>query len=109
MSDHAGGSGQVLGEAYFLDLLGDAYNGLGRYDEAIVALSEAATAFAEHRAQGAHAVCLFKLAQSYLAIDQSEQAARCLEQCLPIFRDLGLPDHEEQALRALEGCRGATV
>jgi tetratricopeptide (TPR) repeat protein len=104
MSDH-GGVNQVLGQAYFLDLLGDAYNGLGRYDEAIVALSEAAASFAEHGAQCAHAVCLFKIAQSHLAIGRTSQGIACLEECLPIFRELQLPDHEAQALRVLDGCR----
>ena len=108
MSDHAGGTSQELGQAYFLDLLGDAYNGLGRYDEAIVALSEAAAAFTQHGAQCAHAVCLFKIAQSHLAMAQGEQAIRYLEQCLPIFRELQLPEHEEEALRALGSCR-ATI
>jgi tetratricopeptide (TPR) repeat protein len=107
MSDHAGGSNQELGQAYFLDLLGDAYNGLGRYDEAIVALSEAAASFAEHGAQCAHAVCLFKIAQSHLAMAHGEEAARYLEECLPIFHDLQLPEHEEQALHTLESCRAA--
>jgi tetratricopeptide (TPR) repeat protein len=105
MSDHASASGQLLGQAYFLDLLGDAYNGLGRHDEAIVALSEAATAFADHGAQLAHAVCLFKIAQSHLAMSHGDQAVGYLEECLPIFRDLQLPDHEEQALHALDSCR----
>jgi tetratricopeptide (TPR) repeat protein len=109
MSDHAGGTSQELGQAYFLDLLGDAYNGLGRYDEAIVALSEAAAAFAQHGAQCAHAVCLFKIAQSHLAMAHGEEATRYLEQCLPIFRELQLPDHEEQALRTLEDCHAATA
>jgi tetratricopeptide (TPR) repeat protein len=107
MSHRAGGTSQLLGEAYFLDLLGDAYNGLGRYDEAIVAFSEAAKAFAEHGAQCAHAVCLFKIAQSHLATSHGDEAIGYLEECLPIFRDLQLADHEEQALRALDGCRAA--
>lgn len=105
MDDGVSAPRQELGEAYFLDLLGDAYNGLGRYDEAIVALSGAATAFKQHGAQCAHAVCLFKIAQSHLAMAHSDQAIRYLEECLPIFRELHLPGHEEQALRALDGCR----
>jgi tetratricopeptide (TPR) repeat protein len=109
MSDHASASGQLLGQAYFLDLLGDAYNGLGRYDEAIVALSEAAAAFGEHGAQLAHAVCLFKIAQSHLAMSHSDQAAGYLERCLPIFRELQLSEHEEQALRALDSCRAGVA
>ncbi|HLX50030.1 MAG TPA: tetratricopeptide repeat protein [Streptosporangiaceae bacterium] len=107
MDDRVGVPRQELGEAYFLDLLGDAYNGLGRYDEAIVALSGAAMAFSQHGAQCAHAVCLFKIAQSHLAMAHSDQAIGYLEQCLPIFQDLHLPDHEAQALRALDSCRAA--
>ena len=108
MSQHASGTSQVLGEAYFLDLLGDAYNGLGRYDDAIVAFSGAAGAFAQHGARSAHAVCLLKIAQSHQAMAHSDQAIGYLEECLPIFRELQLAEHEEQALRALEGCR-ATI
>jgi tetratricopeptide (TPR) repeat protein len=107
MSDHVNGSTQVLGQAYFLDLLGDAYNGLGRYDEAIAALTEAAEAFRQHDAHCAHAVCLFKIAQSHLAMGCGEQAIRYLQECLPIFRELHLPGHEEQAVRALDACRAA--
>ena len=107
MGDHVNASTQVLGQAYFLDLLGDAYNGLGRYDEAIAALSEAAQAFQRHDAQCAHAMCLFKIAQSHLATGRGEAAMRYLTECLPIFRELQLPDHEEQALRAMDACRAA--
>jgi tetratricopeptide (TPR) repeat protein len=107
MSDHASGTSQELGQAYFFDLLGDAYNGLGRYDEAIVALSGAAAAFGQHGAQCAHAMSLFKIAQSHLAMAHGEQARRLLEECLPIFQELHLPEHEEETLRALESCRAA--
>ncbi|HEY1919964.1 MAG TPA: hypothetical protein VGH27_30700 [Streptosporangiaceae bacterium] len=107
--DHAGASTSVLGQAYFLDLLGDAYNGLGRYDEAIVALSDAAASFKEHGASCAHAVCLFKIAQSNLALGYGERAIGYLDECLPIFRELQLPEHEEQALRARDACRAASA
>jgi tetratricopeptide (TPR) repeat protein len=107
IDDHVSASAQVLGQAYFLDLLGDAYNGLGRYDEAITALSEAAEAFRRHDAQSAHAVCLFKIAQSHLAMGRGELATGYLEECLPVFRDLRLPDHERQAVRILNDCRAS--
>ena len=107
IDDHASASTQVLGQAYFLDLLGDAYNGLGRYDEAIAVLSEAAEAFRQHDARCAHAVCLFKIAQSHLALGRGQRAIGYLEECLPIFRDLHLPDHERQAVRILNDCRAA--
>jgi tetratricopeptide (TPR) repeat protein len=105
MLDNASASTTVLGQAYFLDLLGDAYNGLGHYDDAIVALSEAAASFKEHGASTAHAVCLFKIAQSNLALGHGERAIGYLDECLPIFRELQLPEHEEQALRARDACR----
>jgi tetratricopeptide (TPR) repeat protein len=107
VDDHVSASTRVLGQAYFLDLLGDAYNGLGRYDEAITALSEAAEAFRRHDAQCAHAVCLFKIAQSHLAMGRGELAIGYLDECLPIFRELHLPDHERQAIRTLNDCRAA--
>jgi tetratricopeptide (TPR) repeat protein len=107
IDDHVNASTQVLGQAYFLDLLGDAYNGLGRYDEAIAALSEAAEAFRRHDARCAHAVCLFKIAQSHLAMGRGELAIGYLEECLPVFRDLRLPDHERQAVRILNDCRAS--
>ena len=97
-----GGVNQLLGQAYFLDMLGDAYNGLGRHDEAIVALSEAAASFAQHGAQYAHAECLFKIAQSHLAMGRTSQGVTCLRDCLPIFRELHLPEHEAEALRVLD-------
>jgi tetratricopeptide (TPR) repeat protein len=109
MGDQIDAPAQVLGEAYFLDLLGDAYNALGRHDEAIVALSEAAQTFGHHGVATAHGVCLFKLAQSHLAMARGEQAIGYLEKCLPIFSELDLPDHEEQALRALDACRTVTT
>ena len=105
IDDHVSGSTQVLGQAYFLDLLGDAYNGLGRYDEAITALSEAAGAFRRHDAHCAHAVCLFKIAQSHLAMGRGDLAIGYLEECLPMFRELHLPDRERQAVRTLNDCR----
>jgi tetratricopeptide (TPR) repeat protein len=107
ISDHVSASTQVLGQAYFLDLLGDAYNGLGRYDEAVAALSEAAEAFRRHDARCAHAVCLFKIAQTHLAMGHGELAIGYLEECLPVFRERQLPDHEGQALRTLGEVRTA--
>jgi tetratricopeptide (TPR) repeat protein len=109
IDDRVNAPAQALGHAYFLDLLGDAYNGLGRYDEAIAALSEAAEAFRQHDARCAHAECLFKIAQSHLALARGEVAIGYLEKCLPVFRALQLPDHEEQARRALDACRAATA
>ncbi len=98
-----------LDEAYFLDLLGDACNVLGRYDEAAEALSKAVAAFEEHGAQCAQAVGLFKLAQSHLALDNRRRAIDCLEECLPIFNALHLPGSAERARIALDTCQFATA
>ena len=107
INDHVSASAQVLGQAYFLDLLGDAYNGLGHHDEAIAVLSEAAGAFGPHDARCARAVCLFKIAQSHLAMGRGELAIGYLEQCLPMFGELHLPDYEQQAADTLSDCRAA--
>ncbi|HKB30243.1 MAG TPA: tetratricopeptide repeat protein [Streptosporangiaceae bacterium] len=104
MDDRRGSMSRGLDEAYFLDLLGDAYNGLGRYDEAVVALSSAVKVFEEQGAQCAHAVGLFKLAQSHLALAQHDQAIGYLEECLPIFRKLHLTGSEQRARAALDAC-----
>jgi tetratricopeptide (TPR) repeat protein len=104
MDDRRGLVSRGLGEAYFLDLLGDAYNGLGRYDEAVVALSRAVQVFEEHGADCAHAFGLFKLAQSHLALAHHRQAIGYLEECLPIFRRLHLTASETRARAALDAC-----
>ncbi len=104
MDDRRGSMSRGLDEAYFLDLLGDACNSLGRYDEAVVALSSAVQVFKEHGAQCAHAVGLFKLAQSHLALAHHRQAIDYLEECLPILRKLHLPASEQRARAALDAC-----
>lgn len=109
MNDHTGASVQALGQAYFLDLLGDAYTGLGRYSEAIVALTEAAAAFRQHDARAAYAACLLKMGQSHQALAHSEAAVGCLKESLVIFRELELPGQAEQARHALDGCRTLTA
>ncbi|MGE5292348.1 MAG: tetratricopeptide repeat protein [Micromonosporaceae bacterium] len=93
-----------LDEAYFLDVLADTYNSLGRYDEAVEALSRAVKVFREHGAQCAYALGLFKLAQSHLALAHTDQAITYLRECLPIFRSLRLRASEERALATLNAC-----
>jgi tetratricopeptide (TPR) repeat protein len=104
MDDRLGSISRGLDEAYFLDLLGDACNGLGRYDEAVVALSRAVQVFKENGAHCAHAVGLFKLAQSHLALAHHRQAINYLEECLPIFRRLHLTVSEKRARATLDAC-----
>jgi tetratricopeptide (TPR) repeat protein len=94
-------------QAYFLDLLGDSHNGLGRHEAAIEAYRQAAGGF---RAQGAHcsyALCLFKVADSYLSLGEPWHALGYLEACLPLLQELGLTRHEGRARQQLAHCRAA--
>src|SRR5216684_71506 len=61
---------QLHDQAYFLDLLGDSHNGLGRYKEAIEAYRQAAPGFRAEGAQCSYALCLFKIADSYLSLGE---------------------------------------
>jgi tetratricopeptide (TPR) repeat protein len=96
---------QLHERAYFLDLLGDSHNGLGRHDAAIEAHRQAAEGFREQGAQCSYALCLLKIAGSYLSLDEPWHAIGYLEACLPLLRDLGLVRHETTARQQLIACR----
>jgi tetratricopeptide (TPR) repeat protein len=94
-------------KAYFLDLLGDSHNGLGCYGSAIEAYEQASQAF---RAQGEHcsyALCLLKIAENHLCLDEPWHAVGYLEACLSLLRDLGLTRYESLAQRRLDACQAA--
>jgi tetratricopeptide (TPR) repeat protein len=91
--------------AYFLDLLGDSHNGLGRYEAAIAAYRQAAQGFEGQGAQCSYALCLLKIADSYLALHEPWHAVGYLEACLPLLRELGLVRHESLAQHRLAACR----
>ena len=76
--------------AYFLDLLGDSHAGLGRYEAAIEAYREAAQGFEADGAPCSRALCLFKVADSYMSLHEPWHALGYLEVCLPLLRELGL-------------------
>jgi tetratricopeptide (TPR) repeat protein len=84
-------------------LLGDSHNGLGRYSAAIEAYRQAAQGFKEQEAQCSYALCLFKIADSYLSLREPWHAVGYLKQCLPLLRDLGLTRHEALAESHLSG------
>jgi|SRR5580704_5621545 tetratricopeptide (TPR) repeat protein len=88
---------QLLDKAYFLDLLGDSHNGLGRYSAAIEAYRQAAEGFQKEGAQCSYALCLFKIADSYLSMGEAWHAVSYLELSLPLLRELGLTRHEALA------------
>jgi tetratricopeptide (TPR) repeat protein len=91
--------------AYFLDLLGDSHQGLGHGEAAIEAYRQAAEAFRAQGAQCSYALCLFKIADSYLSLGEPWHAIGYLEACLPLLRDLGLTRHEGLARQQLGVCR----
>jgi tetratricopeptide (TPR) repeat protein len=104
--DPAGTAGRQPREAaYFLDLLGDSHQGLGHPEAAIEAYRQAADRF---RAQGAacsYALCLLKIADSYLSLGEPWHAVGYLEACMPLLRDLGLTRHEGRARQQLDACQ----
>ena len=91
--------------AYFLDLLGDSHSGLGRYEAAIEAYREAAQGFEAQGAPCSHALCLLKIADSYLSLHEPWHALGYLEACLPLLRELGLVRHFSLAQDQLAACQ----
>ena len=91
--------------AYFLDLLGDSHNGLGGHEAAIEAYRQAAEIFRSQAAQCSYALCLFKIADSYLSLGEPWHALGYLEACLPLLGELGLTRHETLARQHLDGCQ----
>lgn len=96
---------QLLDRSYFLDLLGDSHNGLGRHGAAIESYREAAEGFREQGAQCSYALCLFKIADSYFSLREPWHAVSFLELCLPLLRELGLRRYEAFAEAHLASCR----
>lgn len=91
--------------AYFLDLLGDSRSGLGRYEAAIEAYREAAQGFEAEGAPCSRALCLIKIADSYMSLHEPWHALGYLEVCLPLLRELGLIRHFSLAQDQLAACR----
>jgi len=96
---------QLHDKAYFLDLLGDSHHGLGRHEAAIEAYRQAAQGFREQGAECSYALCLLKIADSYLSLDEPWHAVGYLEACLPLLRELGLSRHDTHAQQQLVRCR----
>jgi hypothetical protein len=99
-----GAERQPRDRAYFLDLLGDSHHGLGRYDAAIEAYRQAAQRFQAQGAPCSYALCLLKMAGSYLSLRQPWHAIGYLEACVPLLRDLGMIRHERVARLRLQDC-----
>ena len=98
--------GDIYDEALCYGMLGDAYLGLGRYQEAATVLLHALPIFRSHRSRRFHAVCLLKLGYTYEAMG-SPEAIGYLEESIRLFTDLRLPSKAGQASQALTRCRTA--
>jgi tetratricopeptide (TPR) repeat protein len=92
-------------QAYFLNLLGDSHTGLGRHEAAIEAYRQAAEGFKSQRAHCSYALCLWKVAQSYLSLGEPWHALGYLEASLPLLHELGLTRHAALARRQLDACQ----
>ena len=92
-------------KAYFLDLLGDSHNGLGRHEAAIEAYRQAAEGFRSQGAPCSYALCLFKVADSHLSLGEPWHALGYLQACLPLLHELGLTRHETLAREQLAHCQ----
>jgi tetratricopeptide (TPR) repeat protein len=88
-----------------LDLLGDSHNGLGAYGAAIEAYQQAAEALRTSGAHCSYALCLLKIAECHLGLEEPWHAVGYLEACLPLLRDLRLVRHHSLAQQRLEGCQ----
>ena len=95
--------------AFFLDLLGDSHAGLGHYEAAIEAYRDAAQQFEADGAPCSRALCLFKVADSYMSRHEPWHALGYLEVCLPLLRELGLVRHFSLAQDRLAACRAELV
>ena len=96
---------QLHDQAYFLDLLGDSHNGLGRHEAAIEAYRQAAEAFKSQDGRCSYALCLFKVAGSHLSLGEPWHALGYLQACLPLLHELGLTRHETLAREQLAQCQ----
>jgi tetratricopeptide (TPR) repeat protein len=88
--------GDVASETLMRGILGDAYQGLGRYSDAAETLERALP------------VCLLKLGYAYEAMG-SPEAIGYLEESARIFTELRLPRKADAARQALLRCTAVTV
>jgi tetratricopeptide (TPR) repeat protein len=95
----------VTGQAFLLGMLGDSYAGQGRHQESVESFSLAMAEFKENGDLRGQALCLLKLGRAYTALGDWQRATEALQQCFPMFSELGLPSYEDEAIKALDECR----
>ena len=101
--------GDVRYAALALGVRGDAYHGLGRYEDEAASLLEALPTFRSHSIRRHEALCLSKLGYAYQIMGRYKLAVQYLEKSLPIFHQLGLSSYEERVIQALGDCRRLSV
>jgi tetratricopeptide (TPR) repeat protein len=89
-----------------LGMTGDAYCGLGRYQDGVAAYLRALPLLRDHFIRRHHGLCLLKLGRAYQAIGEHQSAVRYLRESLTFFRltffrELHLCQFEQRALNAL--------
>lgn len=94
----------VRGVGVSLGVLGDAYCGLARYQEAAEVLTEALPIFRDHANRRYQGLCLLKLGYAYQGMGQYQKATEHLKDSLRIFHGLGLKHYEQRAQETLELC-----
>jgi tetratricopeptide (TPR) repeat protein len=95
--------GDTYSEALATGVLGDAYQALGRYQEAADSLLRALPVFRAHADRRFHGVCLLKLGYAYEAMG-SPEAVGYLEESLRTFTELQMTHKADQARIALARC-----
>jgi DNA-binding SARP family transcriptional activator len=101
----SGGIGISVGQFEWEGVLADAYQGLGRYQDAADILAKAIPGFRDHFMRRHHALALLKLGYAHQAMGKFTEAIGHLEEALPIFGDLRLPHYEERVLETILNCR----
>lgn len=99
-----GRAGHTLGKAYFLDVLNEAYQGLGNLAQANEALDAAARIFQNQGVRVAVATCHLKQGSNYLRLGDTRKTVEHARSCLPVFEHLGMDRRRRQARALLDQC-----
>jgi tetratricopeptide (TPR) repeat protein len=99
------GIGISVGQYEWQGLLADAYQGLGRFQDAADTLAKAIPGFRDHFMRRHHALALLKLGYAHQAMGKFTEAIGYLEEALPIFGDLRLTHYEERVEETISNCR----
>jgi CHAT domain-containing protein len=88
--------------ARFLDALGDVYNSLGQYEQALEPLNRALRLFESLRFDWGIAESLNNLGNVHFNLDQSEQALEAYSAALMLLQQRNIPDFDPYIARVLD-------